>query len=194
MTQPIARRSRAPTPALLAFCLFAALPAQAVEYAVLKPEASKISFVSRQMGVPVEGGFKRFGAQLSFDPAKPATSRTWIEIDLTSVDAGSREANEEVMGRNWFDTRPFPTARFESTALKALGGNRFEARGRLTVKGRVKEISAPFTFTESAGKGLFVGAFTFKRLEFGIGAGPWGDTDTVADEVQVKFQITAAPR
>lgn len=178
----------------LGLALLAAMPAQAVEYAVLKPEASRIGFVSRQMGVAVEGGFKRFTAQVGFDPARPAAAKAMIEIDLASVDAGSKEANEEVMGRNWFDVRPFPTARFESTTLKALGGNRWEARGRLTVKGRVKEITAPFTFTENAGKGVFAGGFTFKRLEFGIGSGPWGDTDTVADEIQVKFQITAAPR
>lgn len=176
-------------------CLpLAVAPALAASYTAVKPDESRVSFVSRQMGVPVEGGFKRFTAQVAFDPAKPAAARALIDIDLASVDAGSKEANEEVMGRHWFDVRQYPSARFESTSLKPLGGNRWEARGRLTVKGRVKEITAPFTFTESSGKGVFSGSFIFKRLEFGIGSGPWGDPDTVADEVQVKFHITTTPR
>lgn len=181
---------KAMTPLLLAL----ALPVQAANHTAMKLDESRVSFISRQMGVPVEGGFKRFTAQVAFDPTKPATARAAIDIDLASVDAGSKEANEEVMGRHWFDVRQFPTARFESTTLKPLGGNRWEARGKLTMKGRVKEIVAPFTFTEAAGKGVFSGGFVFKRLEFGIGSGPWGDPDTVADEVQIKFQLTTTPR
>ncbi len=180
--------------ALLCLSCLLPLAAPAANHTAIKPEASQMSFVSRQMGVAVEGGFKRFTAQLAFDPARPAAARAVIDIDLASVDAGSKEANEEVMGRHWFDVRQFPAARFESSALKHLGGNRWEARGRLTVKGRSKEITAPFTFTEAPGKGVFSGGFAFKRLEFGIGSGPWGDPDTVADEVQVKFHITTTPR
>lgn len=180
--------------AVLLSVLSIPLAVLAAQHSSVKPEESRVSFVSRQMGVAVEGGFRRFSAQVAFDPAKPAAARAVIDIDLASVDAGSKEANEEVMGRHWFDVRQFPTARFESAALKPLGGNRWEARGKLTVKGRVKEIVAPFTFTETAGKGVFSGGFVFKRLEFGIGSGPWGDPDTVADEVQVKFHITTTSR
>ena len=34
---------------------------------------SELSFTSKQMGVPVDGKFKRFDALLSFDPKKPET-------------------------------------------------------------------------------------------------------------------------
>ena len=38
----------------------------------LVPAQSDISFTFKQLGVPVEGHFKRFDAQIAFDPAKPA--------------------------------------------------------------------------------------------------------------------------
>jgi len=35
------------------------------------------------------------------------------------------------------------------------------------------------------------GAFTLKRLDYGIGGGDWGDTSIVADEVEVKIHLVA---
>src|SRR5690606_41076987 len=39
-----------------------------------------------------------------------------------------------ISGAEWFDTSTYPTARFEATAFKALGGNRYEATGTLRIK------------------------------------------------------------
>jgi polyisoprenoid-binding protein YceI len=164
--------------------------AQAVEYGQFVPAQSRVAFVSKQMGVPVDGQFGKFNLQLNFDPARPEAAKALLEIDLASVDAGSREANEEVVGKNWFNVRQFPTARFESSGLRHLGGNRYEVRGRMTLKGRSREMAAPVTFATSGRNGILEGGFILKRLEWGIGEGPWGDPGTVADEVQIKFRFT----
>ncbi len=173
--------------------LAAAFAAQAAEYTRLLPEHSRIAFVSRQMGVPVEGEFRRYSAELRFDPARPEAARAVIEIDLASVDAGPREVNEELLGRNWFHVRQHPAARFESASVRSLGGGRYEVRGPLTLKGRTREAVAAFSFRPQGRHGVFEGGFALKRLDFGIGEGPWGDTGTVADEVQVRFRFVAEP-
>jgi polyisoprenoid-binding protein YceI len=165
--------------------------ALAAEYTRVLPEQSRLSFVSRQMGVPVDGQFGKFSMQLAFDPARPAAARAVLAIDLASVDAGSREANDEVVGPNWFDAKRFPTARFESSGLKSLGGNRYELRGRMSLKGRAADLVLPITFTPAGRTGVLEGGFVLKRLEWGIGQGPWGDPGTVADEVQIKFRFVA---
>ena len=36
---------------------------------------SEIVFVSKQMGVPVEGKFKKFDAQIALDPKNPAAGK-----------------------------------------------------------------------------------------------------------------------
>jgi hypothetical protein len=51
-------------------------------------------------------------------------------------------------------------------------------------------VTAPFTFKPEGQGGTFEGAFTLKRLDYAIGEGAWKDTDTVANEVQVKFRIS----
>lgn len=170
-----------------------ALTARAVDYTQLRPESSRLSFVSKQMGVPVAGEFKRFAVQLRFDPARPEAARAVIEIDLAGIDAGSKEATEEVVGKNWFHVRQYPTARFESASVRSLGGGRYEVRGPLTIKGRTKEAIAVFSFRPEGRHGVFEGGFVLKRLDYGIGEGLWSDTGTVADEVQVKFRFQAEP-
>ena len=153
-------------------------------------QRSSITFVSKQMNVPVEGKFGKLSAQISFDPAKTADSSVTLEVDLNSIDTGSEEANTEVKGKSWFDVKTYPTAKFVSTGVRSLGSGRYEAAGNLTIKGRTKPISAPFSFKAEGQGGAFDGSFLLKRLEYGIGEGAWSDTDTVANEVQVKFHVT----
>ncbi|NWG86969.1 MAG: YceI family protein [Hydrogenophilaceae bacterium] len=175
------------------FALFLLLPlslaAQAAPFDQVRLDQSRLSFVSKQMAVPVEGQFRRFAVQLAFDPTRPEKAQAAIDIDLASIDAGSKEANEEVVGKNWFNVRQFPTARFVSSGVKPLGGERYEVRGTLTIKGRSREVAAPFSFRPASGQAVFEGGFAIRRLDFGIGEGPWGDTGIVADEVQIKFRI-----
>ena len=177
-----------------AILISAASSASAVEYGQVLAEKSRLSFVSKQMGVPVEGRFQKFAATLLFDPAKPAVASAKLELDLGSIDAGSPEANDEVAGKPWFNLKIFPTATFVSSTVKALGGERYELAGKLSIKGKTQEISAPLTFRQEGGNGVFDGSFTLKRLDFAIGEGIWSDIATVANEVHIKFHMVAAPR
>jgi polyisoprenoid-binding protein YceI len=143
------------------------------------------------MGVPVKGGFKRFTTELAFDPARPEAARAKIEIDLASIDAGSSEADDESAGKLWFNRSVYPKATFVSREVRALGNNRFELRGTLTLKGKHRDMAIPVTYAPGRNAATFDGSFVLKRLDFGIGEGMWADVATVANEVQVKFRIAA---
>lgn len=177
---------------LLSAVLLPAGQALATQFDRILPAQSQISFVSRQMGVPVQGEFRRFNTQIAFDPTRPDMAQASLEVDLASFDMGSREVYDEVVSRNWFDVRQFPTARFVSTGLRHLGGDRYEVRGQMSLKGRTREVVAPFTYRLQGRNAVLEGAFPLRRLDYGIGTGPWGDTSIVADEVQVRFRFVAA--
>ena len=155
-------------------------------------DKSRISCISRQENVLVEAQFRKFTAQIAFDPARPEAGRAQIEIDLDSFDIGFAEYNSDAKGKNWFDVRSFPRATFVSTSMRALGGGRFEVRGPLTIKGKTNDVVAPFTYKDDAGTGVFEGVFNIKRLQYNIGDGVWRDTRTVADDVQIKFRFAVA--
>lgn len=175
---------------LALFMASIALPGRAALFTAVVPEKSTVSFVARQMNVPVEGGFKKFVAQAAFDPAKPEAGKAQIEIDLSSIDTGSSDANDEVKGKVWFNTRDYPTAKFIAGAIRSLGGSRFEASGKMTIKGRTRDVVAPFVAKVDGGTLLIDGSLPILRLQYGVGDGAWADTATVADEVQVRFHLT----
>ncbi|HQT70361.1 MAG TPA: YceI family protein [Thiobacillus sp.] len=182
-------------PIIRYWALLAALAtpaAHAVEYQTVLPRQSAIGFEFRQMGVPVAGGFKRFTTQMRFDPAKPEAASARIEIDLASIDAGSVEADDESAGKLWFNRSAYPKAVFTSSQIRALGNNRYELRGTLTLKGKSRVMIVPVTYSPGKNVATFDGVFILKRLEFGIGEGMWSDVATVANEVQVKFRIAAS--
>lgn len=178
-------------PLLLALGLGLPFAAPAADFDRVIAEQGRVSFTSTQMGVAVPGGFGRYRAALAFDPARPEAGRATVEIDLASVDAGSPEANAELKGANWFHVTAHPLARFESTAFRALGGNRYEARGRLSLRGRVRDVTVPFSFTPQGNRGRFEGRLPIRRLDYGVGQGSWGDTGVVADEVLIQFSFLA---
>lgn len=166
--------------------------AHAVEYTQVQPDKSAIAFAYQQMGVKMDGKFRKFSSQLRFDPAKPATAAASFDVDLLSIDLGSGEAEQEVAGKPWFNSKAFPTARFVSSAVKPLGGNRYEVAGKLSIKGKTQDIVVPATFVEQGKTGVFNGSFTLRRGDYAIGEGSWSKFDIVANDVTVSFRIAAA--
>jgi polyisoprenoid-binding protein YceI len=175
---------------LLPLCaLLLSLTVQAADLNQVVAERSQLTFVFKEMNVPVEGRFKKFDAQVSLDAAKPEAGKARIEVDLASVDAGSSDANDTVKDKPWFNTAAFPKASFVAGSIKSLGGGRYEVRGPLTIKGIGRDTTATFTLRSDASGTWIEGGFILPRLQFKIGEGEWADTDTVADAVQVKFKL-----
>ncbi|MEY4412933.1 MAG: hypothetical protein RIQ53_226 [Pseudomonadota bacterium] len=167
--------------------VLAAAPAVRAQQVV--PASSEIAFVSKQMGVAVEGKFKKWSAQITLDPKKPEAGKVAFTIDTGSASFGVPETDAEVGKAPWFNAAKFPQASFTSSAIKALGGGRFEVRGKLTVKGVAQDAVVPVAVTQSGAASTATGAFTIKRLDFKIGEGEWADTSMVANDVQVKFKL-----
>ncbi|QNP59331.1 YceI family protein [Paenacidovorax monticola] len=173
--------------ALASATLVAGQPALAQQKLV--PAQSEVLFTARQMGVPLEGRFKKFDAQLAFDPAKPETSRIQFTVDTGSATLGSRETDAELPKATWFNVPQFPQATFQSSSVKALGSGKFEVAGKLTIKGTARDVVLPVALTQANGTTTAVGTLALKRLVYKIGENEWADTSMVADDVQVKFKL-----
>ena len=167
------------------------LSAASVAFAQQKlvPAQSEIVFVTKEMGVPVEGRFKRFDAQLTFDPARPEASKMALTVDIASATLGAPETDAELPKATWFNTAKFPQATFRSSAVKSLGGGKFEVSGELGIKGLTRNVVVPVVVTQSGTATTATGTFPLKRLAFQIGQNEWADTSMLADDVQVKFKF-----
>ena len=166
-------------------------PALAQALARLVAAESQIAFVSKQMGVPVEGVFKSFHAQIALDSRNPGGGTVALQIDTGSASFNAPQADAELPTAPWFDVARFPRASFQSESIRSLGYGRLEVVGKLTIKGQARQVLVPVTVVQvEGGKSVATGTFALKRLEFRIGDGDWSDTATVADEVQVRFKLT----
>ena len=187
---PIFKFLRRSTFALTAALALAAA-VQAAPYQAVQLDKSKISFSFKQMGVGMDGHFAKFSPQLSFDPAKPEQTKASIEIDLASIDAGSEEADQEVVGKSWFNTSAFPKAVFVAKQVKQTAPNVYEVLGTLTIKGRGRDVKFAMKHAPQGKLGILTGSFTLQRADYAIGEGMWSKFDVVANDILVSFQITA---
>jgi polyisoprenoid-binding protein YceI len=163
------------------------LPAAAQQKLI--PTQSELSFIAKQMGVPINGHFKKFDAQVNFDATKLATSKVAFTVDMGSATLGSPEMDSDLPNATWFNTPKFPQATFTSTSFKALGAGKFEVAGQLSIKGQVQAVQVPLGMTQTGAVTVATGVLPIKRLAFKVGDGEWADTSMVADDVQVKFKL-----
>jgi polyisoprenoid-binding protein YceI len=158
----------------------------------LIPESSAITFTSKQMGVPVDGRFSKFEAQVSFDPKNANASKINFIVDIASAQIGDADTVKELRKPEWFNMARFPQASYQSTAVRALGGGKFEVAGNLVIKGTTRAVVSQVQLTQKSGITQVEGGFPLKRLDFKLGEGDWKDVSIVADEVVVKFRLSLA--
>ncbi len=163
--------------------------AHAQPAATLVPGQSEIVFTSTQMGVPVEGRFRKFDAKIALDPKQPASGTVSFTIDASSATLGIAETDAELVKPNWFDTAKVAQATFKSSGIKGLGGGRFQVAGTLSIKGSAQAIVVPVMVAQNGAVSVATGSFTIKRLAYKIGEAEWADTSLVANDVTVRFKL-----
>lgn len=158
--------------------------------AMLQNAGSEIGFTTRQMGVPVEGKFTKFSAQITLDPKKPETGNVAFTIDTGSARFGTAELDAEVPKPIWLNVVKYPQASFQSSSIKATGAGKFEVAGKLTIKGTPSDITVPVQVVQAGGNSTASGNFSIKRLAFRVGEGEWTDTSILADDIQIRFKLS----
>ena len=174
---------------LVPLLMATAAAAQPVAPARLVPAQSEVTFQVRQSGVPIDGRFRKFDAQLALDPKAPQTGTVAISVDTASATVGFAESDVELPRAPWFNSAKFPRAVFQSSAIKSLGGGRFQATGKLDLKGNPHDLVVPVTIVQSGPQSTATGEFIVKRLDYKIGENEWADLSLVANDVRVRFKL-----
>jgi polyisoprenoid-binding protein YceI len=165
------------TPASLALiaALLSAGPASAADYVIDTEKAHAfINWKIKHLGFSwLNGRFDTFKGTFSFDEAKPEASKVKVEIDTGSINSNHAERDNHLRGKDFLDTAQFPTATFESTAVK-LDGDKATITGNLTLHGVTKAITID---AKRVGGGTdpwggyregFTGTATLPLKDFGI--------------------------
>jgi polyisoprenoid-binding protein YceI len=155
---------------------------------------SRIGFSTRWAGEAVSGSFRQWSGDIKFDPANLAASKAIITIQTGSAVTGMKEPDENIGGGDWLDARRFPAARYETTNIRALGGNRYVADGLLTIKGVTYRLALPFNLTIAGNVATMTGQATLDRMTLKLGLESDSSAAWVARETVVNVAVRATKR
>ena len=119
-------------------------------------------FVKFDGGDP-SGEFSGMKGTIKFDEKDLAASKFDVSIDVASINTGNGMKNTHAKSDKWFDAAKYPLIKFTSTSI-AKTATGFEAKGTLEMHGVKKEITLPFTFTNS----VFAGTIEVNRLDYNV--------------------------
>ncbi|NMP30867.1 YceI family protein [Thalassotalea sp. M1531] len=134
-----------------------AMPSLAADYVVdTKGAHASINFKVKHLGYSwLTGRFNKFSGNFSYDENNVAASKISINIDTASVDSNHSERDKHLRNDDFLDVNKFANAKFESTKVEDLGGNKLKISGTLTLQGINKNI-------------------VIDAVKIGEGKDPWG--------------------
>jgi polyisoprenoid-binding protein YceI len=153
--------------------------------------SSRLEFQGRVNGDAFSGAFRRWSADIAFDPKALAASKAVVVIDVGSAVTGDADRDQALPSSDWLAAQRFPKAVFTTSAIKDLGGGRYQASGDLAIRGVHKPVVLPFTLAIAGDTARMNGQLVLNRTAFGIGQGKWSTPDVVDTKVVVIVQLTA---
>lgn len=170
----------------------------------IDPAHSSISFSIDHMVVSeVEGSFDTLsGAITGFDGKDASKASVQVSVDVASIDTNNKDRDDHLRGADFFDVAQFPTATFQSKAIRQGAGGAYEVVGDFTLHGVTKELVIPVKFRGTVvdpwgnNRAGFAGDVTINRQDYGL---TWNKTLdagglAVGDEARLTLRVEAVEK
>lgn len=190
--QPVAAARFGPAGALLVALLVAAGPARAEPPRWhIDAAASRLFFEATEAGRPVRGEFRRFEADIAFDPARPETAQVDVRIATLSAETGRTMHDLSLQDGDWFAPSQFPEARFSLSGAARQPDGSYVADGTVTLRGRTQPARLAFRLAVEGGLARMEGEAVLDRLAFGIGERTDRSGGWIGRQVRVEVRLVA---
>lgn len=136
------------------------------------------------------GRFNRWRADIRFDPDNLEASTARVVIEMASAVDGVTLHERNLPTEPWFNVAANPTATFRAAEFRHRGGANYEARGELTLRGRTRNVTLPFTLAITGDRAVMNGRTTIDRTAFDIGDGADAE-EMISRDVEVIVRIEA---
>jgi polyisoprenoid-binding protein YceI len=161
---------------------------------------SRMGFVARHaMVAKVRGGFDEFEGSAHIDGDQPENSSARVTIQAKSIDTRNKQRDDHLRSNDFLDMDNHPEITFVSTAVKALGDDRFTVSGDLTIRGVTKAVDIDFEYTGTATDPFgnqrlgLEGSVVLNRKDFGVSwnAAIEGGGVLVSEKVTLEIEVSA---
>jgi polyisoprenoid-binding protein YceI len=146
-------------------------------------EGSALKFTISNFGFDVNGIFSGLTGKISFDAQNPATGSFNVSIDAATVNTDNTLRDKHLKEDGYFDVVNYPRIQLVSTSISGKNGA-YKFAGKLTIKGKTKDVAFPFTAVATSDGYIFHGSFKINRKDFDVGG-----TSTIANELEVSLNV-----
>ena len=158
---------------------------------------SAVYFDIRHTYATVRGQFDDFSGKFIFDPENIGASECGMEVKVKSINTNIRKRDDHLRSDEFFAVKEYPTMTFQTEKIRQVDGNRFQAEGKLTVRGITKKIVVPFTYFGMKENPLkpkqlvagFEAKFTIDRLQYDVGTGKYYEMGVIGKDVDVTITL-----
>lgn len=149
---------------------------------------SKVAFTVKNFGINTGGRFSGLQGKIRFNAASLSTSYFDVRVTAETIDTDIAARDRDLRKEKYLHVERYPFLSFRSLSISSSNRqNSYLVAGRLTIKGTTREISFPFTATQSGAGYLFQGSFTIDRRDYKVG----GSSIILGDAVQVDLKVFA---
>ena len=106
---------------------------------------SELIFQVRHLVTKVRGRFTDFSGTLVLDEANPAQSSVRFDVVASSIDTGTPDRDAHLRSADFFEVEKYPSLTFVSSKVTAVGSERYDVTGTLTIHGVSHEVTLPVT-------------------------------------------------
>ena len=164
----------------------------------IDPGHSGVNFRVRHLGISwVNGAFRQWTAELSYDANTPEASSVTARIQTASLDTQNERRDNDIKSANYLAADSFPEIAFASRRVERVGPTRLRITGDLTIRGTTRpvvldtEIGGIVT-TARGRRVAFTATTTITRQDFGITLNRFMEgAQIVGDDVRITIDIEA---
>ncbi len=170
---------------------------------ILEPGHSAAEFCVRHMMVTcVRGHFKNVQGSLEFDPENPVMLSMEATISAAGIWTGEPQRDEHLRSGDFLDVAHHPNIRFSTTKSERIGGNEYQLKGDLTIRGVTRRVAlamrylgrwrTPYNDARVTRVG-FTGETKINRHDFGVSWNSAMENDgvVVGSDVLITLDVEA---
>ncbi len=148
--------------------------AQAASKWAIDKAHSNVKFTVTHMVVSeVDGSFKVYDGTIEHTKPDFSDAKVNFTVDVNSINTDNENRDKHLKSDDFFNAEKFPTMKFESTSMKALGGNKYQLNGNLTIRDITKPVTFDVTYggrleSQRGAKTGFKAKTTINRFDYNL--------------------------
>lgn len=146
---------------------------------------SSVTFKIKNAGITVDGSFKGFQGTVNFNPNDLNGSKFDVSVAAKTVNTDNNSRDNHLRKDEYFGVEKHPKISMKSTSISKVSDGKYKATFDLTIKGKTKSVSFPFSYKKTNTGYKLGGSFEIDRRDFGVGGSSW----ILSDDVKVFINL-----